>query len=74
MKLGFWAVESLAFPLYEVGSGYYNLTVKTLKTRALAEYIKAQGRFENVTEKQLASAAATVEKEYSKLLDNLKLD
>ncbi len=71
VKMGFRAVESLAFPLYEVASGYYNLTIKTLKPRALSEYISGQGRFEKVTEKQLASAAEKVEKAYAKLTEKI---
>ncbi|MCP4716440.1 MAG: hypothetical protein GY868_15070 [Deltaproteobacteria bacterium] len=72
IKVGFWAVESLAFPLYEVGSGFYNLTVKVMQPRGLGEYIKAQGRFEKVTAQQLKSAGAVVEKEYKKLLENIQ--
>jgi len=72
VKVGFKAVESLAFPLYEVASGFYNLTNTTLKPRAVEEYIRAQGRFEKVTAAQIKSAAATVEKEYKKLLEKVQ--
>lgn len=72
VKVGFWAVESQAFPLYEVGSGHYSLSVKTLKPRSLGEYIEAQGRFGDVTEKQLKAASATVQKEYKKLLEKIQ--
>jgi pyruvate/2-oxoacid:ferredoxin oxidoreductase beta subunit len=72
VKVGFWAVESLAFPLYEVGSGFYNLTIRTLKPRPLADYISAQGRFTDVTDKQIKTAGAKIEKEYKKLLENIQ--
>jgi pyruvate ferredoxin oxidoreductase beta subunit len=72
VKVGFWAVESLAFPLYEVGSGFYNLTIRTLKPRPLADYISAQGRFTDVTDKQIKAAGAKIEKEYKKLLENIQ--
>jgi pyruvate/2-oxoacid:ferredoxin oxidoreductase beta subunit len=72
VKLGFWAVESLAFPLYEVAGGYYNQTVKTLKPRALAEYIGPQARFEKATDKQMAAAQAKVQKLYAKLTETLE--
>ena len=72
VKVGFKAVETLAFPLYEVASGFYNLTNKTLKPRAIEEYIRAQGRFEKISAAQLKSAAATVEKEYKKLLEKVQ--
>lgn len=72
VKVGFWAVESLAFPLYEVASGFYNLTNKTLKPRPLSDYLKAQGRFAEITDEQLETASATVDKEYNKLLENFQ--
>ncbi len=72
VKVGFKAVESLAFPLYEAASGFYNLTNTTLKPRSVEEYIRAQGRFEKATAAQVKSAAATVEKEYKKLLEKVQ--
>ena len=69
VKVGFLAVESLAFPLYEIAGGYYNETVKTLKPRDVTEYIRAQGRFEKVTDQQIKSVAAAVEKDYAKLVE-----
>jgi pyruvate/2-oxoacid:ferredoxin oxidoreductase beta subunit len=72
VKVGFKAVETLAFPLYEIASGFYNLTNTTLKPRAIEEYIRAQGRFEKATAAQIKSAAATVEKEYKKLLEKVQ--
>lgn len=72
VKVGFKAVETLVFPLYEVASGFYNLTNKTLKPRAIEEYIRAQGRFEKISAAQVKSAAATVEKEYKKLLEKVQ--
>jgi len=72
VKMGFWAVESNAFPLYEVAGGYYNMTVKILKPRPLADYIKAQGRFAEVSEKEFKSAEAAVAKAYKKLLENIE--
>jgi len=72
VKVGFKAVETLAFPLYEVASGFYNLTNTTLKPRAIEEYIRAQGRFDKVKDAQVKSAAATVEKEYKKLLEKVQ--
>jgi len=72
VKVGFKAVETLAFPLYEIASGFYNLTNKTLKPRAIEEYIRAQGRFEKVKAAQVKSAAATVAKEYKKLIEKVQ--
>ena len=72
VKVGFWAVESNAFPLYEVGTGFYNQTIKILNQRSLGEYLSAQKRFKKTTDKQFKKAEDTVKKEYSKLLENIQ--
>ncbi len=72
VNIGRWAVESRAFPLYEVGGGVYRLTLETPKPRALAEYIKAQKRFENLSEKEIEEAQALVDNGYKKLLDTIQ--
>lgn len=72
VKVGFKAVESLAFPLYEIASGHYTQTIKTMKPIPVTQYIKAQGRFESATEKQITHAESVVEKEYAKLDEILK--
>lgn len=72
VKVGFKAVETNAFPLYEVGSGCYNLTIKTLKPKKLADYIKAQERFADVADSKIEQAGAAVEKAYTKLLENVQ--
>jgi pyruvate/2-oxoacid:ferredoxin oxidoreductase beta subunit len=72
VKVGFLAVESQAFPLYEVGGGSYNLTVKTLKPRPVAEYLRMQARFTDLSEAQLTSAADAVAREYARLLENIE--
>lgn len=72
VKVGFKAVESLAFPLYEIASGHYTQTIKTMKPIPVSQYIKAQGRFESATEKQITHAESVVEKEYAKLDEILK--
>jgi len=72
VKVGFLAVESLAFPLYEVGSGTYTLTIKTLKPRPVVEYLRMQARFSKLSEAELASAAGAVAKEYARLLENIE--
>lgn len=72
VAIGRWAVESRAFPLYEVGGGVYELTVTTPKPRLLADYLKVQKRFENLSEKGIDEAQVFVDKEYSKLLDAIQ--
>lgn len=67
VKIGRFAVESRAFPLYEAGAGVYDITVKTPKPRQLADYIKAQQRFEKVSEQEIAEAQASVDSAYKHL-------
>ncbi len=69
VKVGFKAVECNAFPLYEAGAGFCNITVKMLKPKELAGYVKAQERFAAVTDAEIAQAAAAVEKQYGRLLE-----
>ena len=70
VKVGFKAVETLAFPLYEVGSGFYNITIKTLQPKKIDAYLTAQERFEKLSAKEIAQVAAAVEKEYARLAEN----
>jgi pyruvate/2-oxoacid:ferredoxin oxidoreductase beta subunit len=73
VKVGRWAVESRAFPLYEVGAGMvYHLTVQTPKPRPLADYLKPQYRFGELSEKQMEDAQAAVEGDYKKLTEKMQ--
>ena len=67
IKVGLKAVESLAFPLYEVENGVYALTNKTLKPRPVSDYLKAQNRFSRLKDKEIAAVNGLVAKEYKKL-------
>lgn len=71
VKIGQWAVESRAFPLYEVSSGFYRMTVTTPKPRALVKYLKAQDRFESLSDQQVEEASTILESNYKKLTDKL---
>ena len=72
VKIGCWAVESRAFPLYEVGDGIYHLTIETPKPRSLADYLKVQKRFEDLAENEIEEAQTLVENEYKKLVDTVQ--
>lgn len=67
VKIGRFAVESRAFPLYEVGAGVYGITIKTPQPRRLADYVRAQQRFEKVSDQEIAEAQAAVESAYKNL-------
>jgi pyruvate ferredoxin oxidoreductase beta subunit len=73
VKVGRWAVESTAFPLFEVSGGsVYHLTVKTQKPRALADYLKPQYRFGELSDKQIEEAATAVDSDYKKLIEKIQ--
>jgi pyruvate/2-oxoacid:ferredoxin oxidoreductase beta subunit len=72
VKIGRFAVESRTFPLYEVQGGSYRLTVPIPKPRALADYLKAQKRFEDLSERQIEEATSQVESDYQKLTDTIR--
>ena len=69
VKVGRWAVESRAFPLYEVGGGVYDITVKTPKPRALKDYFTPQLRFEGLSDQEIENAQESVTSGYKKLED-----
>jgi pyruvate/2-oxoacid:ferredoxin oxidoreductase beta subunit len=73
VKIGRWAVESRAFPLYEVGSASaYHQTIATAKPRPLADYLKPQYRFADISEQQITELSAAVESDYKKLIDKIQ--
>ena len=69
VKIGRWAVESRAFPLYEVGGGVYDITVKIPKPRALKDYFTPQLRFEGLSDQDIENAQESVTNGYKKLED-----
>ena len=69
VKVGRWAVESRAFPLYEAGGGAYTISLETPQPRSLAEYLKAQERFAHLSEQEIEEAQVSVNNGYKKLED-----
>ncbi|MGD1049408.1 MAG: pyruvate synthase subunit PorB [Candidatus Krumholzibacteriaceae bacterium] len=65
--IGRLAVETGVFPLYEVETGRYKMTIETPELRPVAEYLKPQGRFRHLTPELIAEIQARVKKEYEKL-------
>ena len=67
IELGRLAVETGAFPLYEVINGEYRLSVNIPRLKPLKEYIKHQGRFRHLTDEDIEMIQARLEEEYLKL-------
>ncbi len=69
VKLGRLAVETGAFPLYEVENGRYKMSLKLEKLRPIAEYMKTQRRFRHLSEETIAQIEQRIGEEYNKLVE-----
>ena len=54
VRMGRLAVETGVFPLFEVVNGHYHLTVEVPKLRPVNDYLKPQGRFRHLRDKERA--------------------
>lgn len=69
VRLGRLAVETGIFPLYEVVNGRYRLTVEPPKLRPVNDYLKPQGRFRHLRDKERAFIQRHTLAAYQLLLD-----
>jgi len=67
IQIGRIAVETGAFPLYEVEHGRYRITEPTPELRPLADYLKPQGRFRHLTDDVVADIEKRLHREYRRL-------
>jgi len=67
VNIGRHAVESAIFPLYEVVTGSYRLTIDHPKIRPVEQYLKLQNRFKHFKQKEILTIQAEVDREYAKL-------
>ena len=69
VKLAKLAVQTKVFPLYEIFNGVdYKINKKPAKPKPVTEYVKLQGRFRHLTEKDLKQIQRTVDWEWERLL------
>lgn len=68
VKVGFWAVETRYFPLYEVVKGVYRITIHTPSPRPLSQYLKIQERFKSLSESEIKGISISVNEAYARLL------
>jgi pyruvate ferredoxin oxidoreductase beta subunit len=67
ISIGRLAVQTGAFPLYEIVKGELRITVPTPEFRPLKDYIKPQGRFRHLDDSTIAEIEQRVHEDYRKL-------
>ncbi|MBN1188285.1 MAG: pyruvate synthase subunit beta [Dehalococcoidales bacterium] len=67
VEIGRMAVQCGMFPLYEVENGKYNITVKPETLKPVNDYLKAQGRFRHLSDKEINHIQEKVDQEWAKL-------
>ncbi|MFY9398760.1 MAG: pyruvate synthase subunit PorB [Desulfomonilia bacterium] len=68
IKYGRLAVDSCVFPLYEVINGKYRLSYKPYKKLPVTEYLKGQGRFRHLTDREIEQIQQMVDMDYERIL------
>jgi len=68
IKYGRLAVDTGVFPLYEVVDGKYRMTYEPQKLRPVEDYLKGQGRFRHLGDKDIEKIQRRVSQEYEKIL------
>ena len=71
IRLGRLAVETGVFPLYEVESGRYKLSIDVPELRPVQDYLKLQGRFRHLSQGTVQEIQNRVDKEYAKLKEKV---
>jgi pyruvate ferredoxin oxidoreductase beta subunit len=69
IKLGRLAVQTGAFPLYEVENGRYKMSLKLDSLKPIAQYMKTQRRFRHLTEDITKQIQARLAEEYNVLVE-----
>jgi pyruvate ferredoxin oxidoreductase beta subunit len=69
VRLARLATETGVFPLYEVVNGQHRLTVEIPKLRPVKDYLKPQGRFRHLREREIDFIQRHTQAEYELLLE-----
>ncbi len=67
-ELGRLAVQTGVFPLYEIINGKIKVNIKPKELKPVRDYLKLQGRFRHLTDKEMEFIEEKVKKEYRYLL------
>jgi pyruvate ferredoxin oxidoreductase beta subunit len=67
IQIGQLAVQTGIFPLYEIENGRYKLNADPPKLKPVEEYLKLQGRYRHLTDKEIEKIQRMVNEDYAKL-------
>ena len=62
------ATETNVFPIYEVEDGVYKINKRIKKPKPVSEYLKLQGRFRHLEEKDVKFIQETTDKDWNRLV------
>jgi pyruvate ferredoxin oxidoreductase beta subunit len=68
VEVGRLAVQTGAWPLFEVEEGVVKMNLKPRKLKPIGDYLKLQRRFRHLSEEQIATVQREVEKEWESWL------
>lgn len=68
IEVGRLATDTNIFPLYEIEDGVYHLTRKLGVAKPVQEYLRTQGRFAHLGEKEISRIQAEVDGRWKRLL------
>jgi pyruvate/2-oxoacid:ferredoxin oxidoreductase beta subunit len=69
VKLARMVVQNATFPIYEIEWGEkYTLNIKLKEKKPITDYLKIQGRFRHLTEKEIALMQQEVDRKWERLL------
>jgi pyruvate ferredoxin oxidoreductase beta subunit len=74
IEIGRLAVQTGVFPLYEIEDGKYKLSVKVAKRKPVQDYLKLQGRFRHLSDKEIKVIQDRVDSDYDKLIEQVEKD
>jgi len=74
IEIGRLAVQTGVFPLYEIEDGKYKLSVKVAKRKPVQDYLKLQGRFRHLSDKEIQFIQDRTDSDYDKLMEQVEKD
>ncbi len=74
VQIGRLAVETRTFPLYEIASGYYSITIDEQNARPVRDYLARQDRFAAVKGKKAEALQAEINNAFAALKDKSKIN